>query len=99
MPALSSQYICAARPNWWRLLAHWVRCAAALLAASVGRSSDARMAMMAIVTRSSIRVKADCGLRIAERAAVDFRVGPAVPSGPLVSHSAFADSKATVAAR
>jgi hypothetical protein len=45
-------------PIWWRLLLQAVDKPAALARDKAGRSSAARMAMMAITTNSSISVKA-----------------------------------------
>src|ERR1035437_2734801 len=62
--------MCAARRNWrwlFRQLARWARC---LAPARAGKSSAAKIAMMAITTSSSIKVKAGrfCGSE-------DFKVG------------------------
>src|SRR6266566_1586439 len=47
-----------AKPHWRRLLLHTAECAADLARESAGNSSAARIAMMALTTRSSIKVKA-----------------------------------------
>src|ERR1700722_11268149 len=57
-PLLSPAYICSARLTSFKLLMHLVRMARSLALARAGRSMAARMAMMAMTTRSSIRVKA-----------------------------------------
>src|SRR5438093_13282967 len=54
-----------AKPHRRRLLLHTAVCAAVLARDSAGNSSAARIAMMAMTTRSSIKVKASTsGLRI-----------------------------------
>ena len=45
-------------PIWCRLFMHWTLTAFSLALAKAGRSSAARMAMMAITTSNSISVKA-----------------------------------------
>src|SRR6266851_9770 len=47
-----------AMPNCLRLFKHWTRLARSLALARTGSSIAARMAMMAITTRSSMRVNA-----------------------------------------
>src|SRR3954467_12577630 len=55
----------ADKPNCFKLLIQLMRWARAFALASAGRSSPARMAIMAITTNSSIRVKAfDVFLRV-----------------------------------
>src|SRR5437016_6210649 len=49
--------------SWRRLFRQAVVCPLALAWANAGKSRDARMAIMAITTRSSIRVKAWPGFR------------------------------------
>src|SRR5687768_18140506 len=55
---LSCAYISEARANCRRLLLHFTTRAFSLAFASAGRSMPARIAMIAITTRSSIKVKA-----------------------------------------
>src|SRR5882724_876663 len=55
---LSPAYITSARHNCFWLLMQMADCALRLAAASAGKSIAARMAMMAITTSSSMRVKA-----------------------------------------
>src|SRR5581483_4064418 len=56
--ALSSEYRCQQALSCLRLLMQFTVCALALARASTGRSREARMAIMAMTTSSSIRVKA-----------------------------------------
>src|SRR5437667_3100395 len=49
-------YMCTARMNWRRLLLHATRRALSFVLTSVGSSSAARIAIMAITTSSSINV-------------------------------------------
>src|SRR5437764_307087 len=58
----SSQYIFADNPICRRLLRHWISLARSLPWATDGRSMLARMVMIAITTRSSIKVKPICRL-------------------------------------
>src|SRR5713101_4321526 len=53
-----------ATPSCFRLLAHWLRRACSLARAKTGKRMAARMAMMAITTSNSIRVKPRCCLNI-----------------------------------
>src|SRR5437762_14028357 len=54
----SDAYMIHAFWSWLRLFAHTVDCALDLAFASAGKSIPARIAIMAMTTRSSIRVKA-----------------------------------------
>src|SRR6266571_1716068 len=54
----SDEYMIHAFWSWLRLFAHAVDCALDLAFASAGKSIPARMAIMAMTTKSSIRVKA-----------------------------------------
>src|SRR2546423_13614182 len=56
---LSSAHVRIAKPICFRLLVQLMRCARALARASAGSNMAARMAMIAITTNNSIRVKAD----------------------------------------
>ena len=56
--SFSLPYICQASPICLRLLRQLVRFADSLARASAGKSSDARMAIMAMTTSSSIKVNA-----------------------------------------
>src|SRR5205823_5140253 len=58
----SSQYIFVDNPICRRLLRHWISLARSLPWATEGRSMLARMVMIAITTRSSIKVKPICRL-------------------------------------
>src|ERR1051326_6635171 len=58
---LSPPYMLMAVPHCLRLLLHWARMAEALALPSAGKSIAAKMAIMAMTTRSSMRVNA-CGL-------------------------------------
>src|SRR5262245_54130630 len=49
--------LCRATPSWCKLLPHLMRAAASRTFWTAGTSSPIKMAMMAITTRSSIRVK------------------------------------------
>ena len=53
-----SLQLCAARPSWRMLLAHWMRKAASRTFWTAGISRPMSTAMMAITTSSSISVKA-----------------------------------------
>src|SRR6266545_904685 len=65
-------------PIWRKLLMHEARFALAFAPDNAGSNSPARMAMMAMTTSSSIRVKPDCGRRA-------FRPNPdLVPSRPFL---------------
>src|SRR5258707_127201 len=55
---LSSTYMCQQSCSCFRLLRHCIRCAFALARESAGRSRLARIAMIAMTTNSSIKVKA-----------------------------------------
>src|SRR5437773_2150784 len=55
---LSSTYSFIPMPIWRRLLMHLAMCARCLAWLSAGKSIDARIAIMAITTNSSINVKA-----------------------------------------
>src|SRR5882724_10736 len=57
-PPLSSGYIFQARASWRRLFMQWAPRAFCFALARDGRSMAARMAMMAMTTSNSIRVKA-----------------------------------------
>src|ERR1022692_1666742 len=70
---LSSAYIRSARPICLRLFMQLARLAFSLAVASAGNSIAARMAMMAMTTRSSIKVKP------AEHALV-FSICPFIPN-------------------
>src|ERR1035441_185279 len=54
----SPSHTLKARPICLMLLTHFIRFAASLALSNAGNSRPARMAMMAITTRSSMRVKA-----------------------------------------
>jgi hypothetical protein len=54
---LSPAYILIAKPHCLRLLAHWARIAVALALLKAGNNMAARMAMMAMTTSNSIKVK------------------------------------------
>src|SRR5579863_4783354 len=54
---LSPAYICQESPNCFKLLRQVIDCALSLARANAGRRSPARMAMIAITTRSSMSVK------------------------------------------
>src|SRR4051812_1952693 len=56
---LSLAYIRRARLICFSLFRHWIRLAFSLARARAGKSMEARIAMMAITTRSSMRVKAE----------------------------------------
>src|SRR6185295_2663176 len=58
-PLLSSAYIFQPIMSCRRLLAHWVPVAFCLALPSAGRSIPARMAIMAMTTSNSMRVKAE----------------------------------------
>ena len=58
MLLLSSAYIFTPRPICRRFPMHLVICALALARPRAGKSIEARMAMMAMTTSNSIRVKA-----------------------------------------
>src|ERR1017187_6333743 len=59
---MSDSYMAKASPIWCMLLRQAVRFAFALARVSAGRSSAAKMAMMAITTNSSMSVKAREGV-------------------------------------
>ena len=46
-------------PNCFRLFRHWISCPLVLALESTGKSSDARMAMMAVTISSSMSVNAE----------------------------------------
>ena len=54
-----------ARPTWRIWLRHWTALARDLVRATAGKSREAKMAMIAITTSSSISVKARRGCRLA----------------------------------
>ena len=54
---LSPAYMSVARHNWCSLFLHWVSLAFSLALASAGNSRAASMAMIAMTTSNSIRVK------------------------------------------
>src|SRR2546421_2281323 len=56
--SLSFAYIFMANPHCRRLLVHWMRKALDFAPASAGNNNAARIAMMAITTSNSMRVKA-----------------------------------------
>src|ERR1035438_7168184 len=58
MSAWSPANMMKPMPSWRRLLVHLMRWALALALASAGKSIAAKMAMMAMTTNNSIRVKA-----------------------------------------
>src|ERR1041385_3914294 len=55
---LSSAHVRMANPTCLRLFVQLIRCARALARANAGKSIAARMAIIAMTTNSSIRVKA-----------------------------------------
>src|SRR4051812_1983666 len=57
LPVKSSAYICVASPIWRRLLMHDVACPFCFALESAGNNIPARMAMIAMTTSNSIRVK------------------------------------------
>src|ERR1017187_9736413 len=63
-PSLSIPKVRKERPTCLRLLVQLMRCALALARARAGSNKAARMAMMAITTNNSIRVKAPIFLRM-----------------------------------
>src|SRR5437773_12552807 len=60
---LSSAHVLKANPVCLRLLVQLIRCARALARASAGNNMAARMAMIAMTTNNSMRVKAPILLR------------------------------------
>lgn len=58
-PLLSSEYIVQAMASWRLLFMQIIPCASFFELARVGSSSAAKIAMMAMTTRSSIKVKPD----------------------------------------
>jgi len=56
-PLLSSEYIIQAMVSWRLLLMHIIPCASFFELARVGSSSAAKIAIMAMTTSSSIKVK------------------------------------------
>src|SRR2546426_1629974 len=56
--SLSSAYMTHERPSCFRLLRHVMPCAFVFALDSVGKSMDAKIAMMAMTTSSSMRVNA-----------------------------------------
>src|SRR6478736_7438424 len=58
--SFSVAYMATPMPTCRKLLMHWVRKAFAFALDNAGNNIAARMAMMAITTNSSIRVKARC---------------------------------------
>src|SRR5438093_11682513 len=57
LSSLSLAYMNQERLNWFKLLRHWMPCALVLAFASAGKSNPARIAMMAMTTSNSIKVK------------------------------------------
>src|SRR4051812_22220809 len=87
---LSSGYM--RQPSWicLRLLMHWMPCARIFAWLKAGNNKAARMAMMAITTRSSIRVKASRLFRIPSNEPEKFgdRITDDVGNRPVVDHAA-----------
>src|SRR5438105_758493 len=88
---LSSGYI--KQPTWicFRLLMHRIPCARILAWLSAGKSIAARIAMIAITTSSSIRVKAFVLFRIPPDESEEFGRGRTdrIGNGPVVDHAAL----------
>src|SRR5690242_2273113 len=78
-------YICAASPNCFMLLRQLMARAFSRACANTGKRMAARIAIMAITTRSSIRVKALLSIRmelclLPESTHTDERAGHSLPA-------------------